>query len=475
MPASKPLRAVAIIRMSTDMQRASPDRQRSLFAEYCARWGLQAVGEYLDEGVSATHTDLAKRAGLMALVEDARAGRFDLAWCEMVDRIARKSWEFGLVRELLAAHGVAIVRDRDNPHEAADDADREFIQDLDAVLARREVRKTSQRVRSAQRRRVTLGYYRGGSLPLGLAWQWEDASRAAGRYVLEPEGAALVTRMMELYVQTGSGNLAALRLNEEGLPSATGRQWRSSAVMYLLRNPVYRGEVRYGEELHPTPLPQIVPPELVAAVDAQLQRSAGRPRRATGIMTQALFSGLLRCPECDMWLQASVTIKPDGRRYYTYRCRQASSPPLVCTMRRHIPQLSLARVVLPQAIARLQQLTVSGPGRQAVRHQAQAARRERLEGERQRIVGLCVRGRITEAEADRLLDDVARRLQALQEEPAPVRPTAAHVRQLLAMLGEWWDDLTVPEQRRLLQEVIDYIVPVPGRHHIQESQIFWRC
>jgi DNA invertase Pin-like site-specific DNA recombinase len=67
MPPDAPLRAVALIRMSTDRQQDSPERQRALFAEYCARWSLTPAGEYADLGISATHTKLEQRPGIMAM------------------------------------------------------------------------------------------------------------------------------------------------------------------------------------------------------------------------------------------------------------------------------------------------------------------------------------------------------------------------------------------------------------------------
>ena len=36
-------------------------------------------------------------------------------------------------------------------------------------------------------------------------------------------------------------------LNAEGVPSKYGKQWYSTTVEYVLKNPIYKGFIRYGK------------------------------------------------------------------------------------------------------------------------------------------------------------------------------------------------------------------------------------
>lgn len=68
-----PLRAVALIRMSTARQENSPERQREGFARYCARWDLVPVDEYEDLATSLCQK-FPRHPGRYRLAEGVRSG-----------------------------------------------------------------------------------------------------------------------------------------------------------------------------------------------------------------------------------------------------------------------------------------------------------------------------------------------------------------------------------------------------------------
>lgn len=68
-------------------------------------------------------------------------------------------------------------------------------------------------------------------------------------YVLseDPERVATVRWIFETYTEQDVGvRYLALKLNERGIRSPTGKQWRSGSIRTILRNPAYCGMVAYG-------------------------------------------------------------------------------------------------------------------------------------------------------------------------------------------------------------------------------------
>lgn len=470
-----PLRAVAYIRMSTSAQISSPDRQRALFAEYCDRWGLTSAGEYPDEATSATDNAPHERPGFRACVEDARRKRFDLVWCEEGSRVARRPEDWFAARAALGRYGVAIVNLSSDPRAEHDTAIAEFTDGLFALLNRYKVAQMGEQLSRAQRVRVTEGHYRGGPLPPGLAWVWDDREARRGHYALHEPSRPLAVRCFELYAECRCFQQVARQLTAEGFLSRKGKPLSQPAVARILANDVYRGTRTFGGHQYPTPLPQIVAPELVAAADQHLAQARARPQRATHEhVSRAIFAGLLACPQCGGWLQVHYHRNPAGKLYLAYKCHRARTLPVTCDWRRMVPELTFERAVLPTVTERLRELTLTPPARERKERTRKQHLREQLEGERGRILTSYHKGRMGEEECDALLDGIEARLRGLVEEQAApeVTVTPEDVRALQRTLRKHWHLLTPAEKCGMLQALIARIVPEESDW--SQSSIIWR-
>jgi DNA invertase Pin-like site-specific DNA recombinase len=204
------LRAVALIRMSSSKQVNSPERQRSLFAAYCERWGLVPVSEYEDLATSATHTKLDDRAGIMAMLADAERGVLNIVWTEEQSRASRDPLETVPIQRHLATLGIPIVENSEDPRQAVLSAERELLTTVRAALSRYEVRQLGARVKRSLRDRMEKGLLC-GRLPAGLAWD-----RVARRYVLDEAGAALPRRAYQLFPELRNVSHVVRQLHAEG-------------------------------------------------------------------------------------------------------------------------------------------------------------------------------------------------------------------------------------------------------------------
>jgi len=470
---NRPLRAVALIRMSTDRQLSSPGRQRELFRQFCERWSLQSVGDYADEGVSATSVPMQDRPGLSRLLADAKRKLFELVWCEETSRVARRPEDWFAIRAALGKQGVALVSHDEDPQAAVDSAIREFTQGLFALLARFEARQLGDRMRRAQQVKVAAGLYRGGYLPPGIGW---DKERKL--YVLDEASQPLAVRAFQVFADVRSFKAACLRLDSEGFLSRPGRPLSPAAVGRIVRNTAYRGLRRFGGKSYRTDLPEVVPSALVASVDTILADQAFRPQRSThDYTTRAIFAGLLKCPECGSWLTVHYTQpRPNGRVYLSYKCLRSRLPPVTCGWRRMIPEMSFEAAIMPLIISELQENVndLPPPSRRDRKRRRVEAERERLERERQRVVALHIRGRLSEEETDPLLDQLTAQLGQLEGDEEEERPqaTVGELRATLRALQTGWPGFTPPEKRRILQAAILCIVPRgPG---LTDAEVQWR-
>jgi site-specific DNA recombinase len=86
---------------------ASISAQRCLARQYCARHETDIWAFYMDEGVSGL-TRFEHRPAGARLLEDARAGKFDLVLIHSVDRLGRKLSIIHALRRDLEALGIAM-------------------------------------------------------------------------------------------------------------------------------------------------------------------------------------------------------------------------------------------------------------------------------------------------------------------------------------------------------------------------------
>lgn len=159
----KKVRAAAYGRVSTekDDQVNSLISQREYFSDYIRQhedWEL--TGIYYDEGISGTQT--ANRRGFNQMIQDAMAGKIDLILTKEVSRFARNTVDTLSYIRKLKEKGVRVIFTIDNIDTM--DGDGELRLSIMATLAQDESRKTSERVKWGQKRRMEQGVVFGRDL-----------------------------------------------------------------------------------------------------------------------------------------------------------------------------------------------------------------------------------------------------------------------------------------------------------------------
>lgn len=244
---SKQVVLYARISISTD-DSVSVERQLSAGRSYAAARGWDVVGEFVDDGVSASSNRPEKRAGWRALLDTPQ--RYDAVVIWKIDRLARKVLDFLHADADLQARGAGIVAVED-PVDMTTAQGRAFATLL-AVFGEMEAAAISARVTAARSHLLKSGRAVGGTATYG--WMKVDNPDGPGKVLaFDPERIEWVRRIVARAQRGDTIYSIKTYLDEAGapLPSASGGarkndEWSASTVERLLRNPILAGATPYN-------------------------------------------------------------------------------------------------------------------------------------------------------------------------------------------------------------------------------------
>lgn len=331
----KPLRVAAYCRVSTDGddQTNSFESQQRYFRAYIAQqphWEL--AGIFADEGLSGTSTK--KRLAFQRMIACARAGTLDLIVTKEISRFARNTLDSIYYTRELKRLGVGVLFLSDNLCTL--DGDAELRLAILSSIAQEESRRTSERVKWGQKRRMEQGVVFGRDL-LGYDVR-------GGMLYVNEAGAQTVREIFRKCVDEGKGaHTIARELNEDGIPAARGGAWRSSVILRILRNEKYCGDLvqkktytpdylthekkyNHGQEdyiivrEHHAP---IIPRATFESAGRILDQRAAAPTGQRKYSRRYPLSGKLRCGICGTVCAARKKTRRDGTDAISWRCGNA--------------------------------------------------------------------------------------------------------------------------------------------------------
>lgn len=298
------------VRVSTEQQlegRAyhSNASQQDFLLEWATRKGGEVFRVYED---TESGTKFDERPGLMALVRDAMANKFDEAVAYNADRWCRSLDIHAKLKRIERDTGIRFIS---ATQEFTDDAEGEFLESNIAVVNQYYSRIISKKVKLKRQLRADKGEWNGGRRPYGYTSE-------AGRLIVVEHEAATARRMFELFLEHPSAVSVRERLRALGLTDRKSRPWSCSSIQAILRNPIYVGEVRTPTgDTRPGIHEAIITPELWDRVQSA---KSTRTRLVTKIERPFPLAGLLECGACQTRMSLHYVAKKNGRKIGRYRC-----------------------------------------------------------------------------------------------------------------------------------------------------------
>lgn len=306
--AGEALRCGIYYRVSTGAQVEAYgyDVQRRLLPEHCERMGWRVVGHYEEPGESGT--SLFSRPAMLRLLEDAKAGKFDVAVAIEEKRFSRGDMlDWGYIVKTCEQAGVRLATPDGIFFDPASPGSRMLLW-VKGGMGEDEIRESRRRMMQGKQEAVRKGHLPHGTPPYGYRFQHYGRKRSEKRLVIHDEEARIVRFIFHAltYGIEGVGPVGTRRLARHltevmGVASPTNGRWCQTEIGRLLRNPVYRGEWAWREQviIDPDVVPPLVTPELwQQANDASKNRSVhGRGRPALK-HPRGLLNSFLTCAHC---------------------------------------------------------------------------------------------------------------------------------------------------------------------------------
>lgn len=331
------LKVAAYCRVSTDKedQANSLSGQIKYFTEYITsqpNWQMCEV--YYDEGISGT--SIKKRTSFNRMIQDASLGKMDLILTKEVSRFARNTVDTLTYTRKLKDMGIGVLFMTDNIDTR--DSDGELRLSIMASIAQEESRKTSERVKWGQKRRMEQGIVFGRDM-LGY-------SVKNGKLIVNQAEAETVKLIYHKFLIEGKGtHVIARELHEAGIKPKRVKEWSNVVILRVLRNEKYVGDLCQKKTYTPDFLSHskkynrgqedkvylkdhheaIIDRDTWDKTQAELERRSPSNEQKSKYSNRYWCSGKLVCGECGQrFVNHSKQLK-NGGTHKAWRCYAAAN------------------------------------------------------------------------------------------------------------------------------------------------------
>jgi DNA invertase Pin-like site-specific DNA recombinase len=323
-PVRNPVRCAIYTRTSSDerlhQEFNSLEAQRECGEAYIrsqrqAGWTLLPA-RYDDGGYTGANLE---RPALKRLLDDIQAKAIDCVVLYKVDRLSRSLFDFARLMQMFTEQGVSFVSVTQQFNSSTPMGRLTLNVLLSFAAFERDL--VSERTRDKKGAARRKGKWLGGTPMLGYEVD------AQSRLQVHEAEAAQVREMFALLVRTGSLEATLAEMAARGWRQKVwrtrkgkvkgGREFERGALVRLLRNVVYRGQVQYEGKLYDGEQAAIVDKEVWNQAQAELRRQPERRRlrkkrsvRSTdAITTSSLPERIVRVPRISRLMALGVRME----------------------------------------------------------------------------------------------------------------------------------------------------------------------
>lgn len=218
------IRVALYARYSSDMQNeASIEDQLAICRDQAAREKWRVVGTYQDAAISGASVIL--RPGILALLQDAQLGKFDVILVEALDRISRGQADIAKLYDDFQFAGVKLVT-------LAEGEISELHVGLKGTMNALFLKDLAKKTHRGLRGRVEKGKSGGGICYGYDVLRKFDASGEPirGDRAINEAEALVVRRIYQEFANGKSPRAIACGLNRDNIPGPLGKQWGDTTI-----------------------------------------------------------------------------------------------------------------------------------------------------------------------------------------------------------------------------------------------------
>lgn len=248
-------------KLNEDDESRSIQNQKSMLITYATSQGWDIYNIYSDDDYKGSDRN---RPAFNQLLADARDHKFNIVLCKSQSRFTR---ELELVEKIIhgdfAEWGIRFVGLADNA-DTANHGNKKSRQ-INGLVNEWYLEDLSDNIKTVLTDHRKKGIHIGAFAPYG----YQKDPDKKGRLIIDPEAAAVVREVFELYASgVGRTNIARI-LNDKGIPNPTeykrrkglrynganracGILWKYYGVSAILENEMYIGNMVQGKYANPT-------------------------------------------------------------------------------------------------------------------------------------------------------------------------------------------------------------------------------
>lgn len=401
------IRIAKYARCSSDEQKKNGytiSDQLSLMDEFCKDYELVSVGEYVDEGVSAT-LEISKRKDLSRMIADAIAGKYDIILIKCIDRFFRSVEEYYAAQKQLRNAGVTWIS-IEEPDLDPEDPDAAFKINIYLTMAEYEAKKTSKRIKFNNKMRIKNKQVVTGNQC--FLFPWEVAGEKRNRHLAKSKDHEEMTMdVLEFFEkhQSKSATLGYINIKY-------GLKINMRTLTALLTDTLlfgeYKGVADYVEAY--------ITKERFDRIQDILTRNSRAHIAPDRIF---LFSGLLKCPDCGKNLAGNYVKSMGKYDVFVYRCNAARTQ-RICSFTGSVSERKIEKQLLDNfeqyignEIIRVESIEEDRP------QNRNAEKAAKLKAEIDRLNMMFRKGRISEEEYDTDYIKLEKQIKKLDVEETP--------------------------------------------------------
>ena len=243
------LRTAAYCRVST-----LQEEQDLSFESQCAYYEKvisadpkkELVGIYGDHGISGLHAS--SRPELQRMLADCMAGKIDYIMTKSISRLARNAKECQEILDQLKERNIPVYFEREGI--ISTDTQFELILKLLSSTAQEESNSQSLAMRWSHDNNIKRG---NPTRVCGYGYRKKERKKNTDKHVweiYEPE-AKKVRMMFEMMMNNYTCAEIARKITEIEYEECSGYEWNSNRVRSILKNEIYKGDIRTHKSVKP--------------------------------------------------------------------------------------------------------------------------------------------------------------------------------------------------------------------------------
>ena len=329
MPKNTPIkRFVIYTRCSTDEQAQGDYTTLDVQAHHCKNMldalGYEASRTVKDDGYSGKDLN---RPGIQSILKEIIPGNlnrsFDGIIFHSLDRLTRNPRDVYALIDLFKENNIDFISVRQNL-DSSSAIGRVFI-GIMGILSAFERELTGERVKASALARIRQGKWMGSKLAYGYKRVNDGVPLPSGRQphkiIIDKPLAKEVRSMWGMAASNKSLLLIAKELERRGIKSPAGITWRKQSILNILRNPFYKGYMRWNKETYKGNHEALINADLWDRANKILSAKLPKHRFAAKPKTYIyLLEGLIKCGKCGSRFISTHSLNGSSGKFYYYVC-----------------------------------------------------------------------------------------------------------------------------------------------------------